>query len=87
MKSLKPGTDTFNSSVTSISKCGFWLLCEDVEYFIAFNDYPAFKDASVDKIFNLKFLSPKQLHWPDIDIDIELDALVNPESFPLQYKK
>ena len=86
MKSSKLGIDTLTSSVTAISKFGFWVLCEDKEYFIAFNDYPAFKNAPVDKIFNLKFLSPKQLYWPDIDVDIELDALDKPESFPLIFK-
>ena len=50
MKSLKPGTDTLTSSVTAITKFGFWILCEDKEYFIAFNDYPAFKNTPVDKI-------------------------------------
>jgi hypothetical protein len=61
-------------------------LCENKEYFIGFNDYPAFKNATVDSIFNLKFSSPKQLHWPDIDVDIEVDALEKPERFPLIFK-
>ena len=86
MKSSKPGINTLTSSVTSISKFGFWVLTEDKEYFISFNDYPAFKKTAVDQIFNLKFLSPNQLHWPDIDVDIELDALEKPERFPLLYK-
>jgi hypothetical protein len=31
-------------------------------------------------------LSPDQFHWPDLDIDIELDALKTPEKYPLAWK-
>ncbi|MEW6241535.1 MAG: hypothetical protein AB1564_12070 [Chloroflexota bacterium] len=26
-------------------------------------------------------------HWPDLDIDIELEALQHPERFPLKFKR
>ena len=80
------GTDTLTNSVTNISKYGFWILCHDTEYFIAFSDYPAFKNVPVDQIFNLQCTGNTQLRWPDIDVDIEIDALENPERFPLMYR-
>jgi len=80
------GTDTLTSNVTAISQYGFWLICHDKEYFIAFNDYPVFKNVSVDKIFNMQFKGNSQLRWPDIDVDIEVNALENPEMFPLLFK-
>ncbi len=86
MKSLKNGTHTSTNSVTNISSVGFWILADEKEYFVAFNDYPGFKKASVEAIFNVKFVSPKQLHWQEIDIDIELDALEHPEIFTLSYQ-
>jgi hypothetical protein len=86
MKFSKKTTGNLTKGVTAISKFGFWVLCENKEYFIGFNDYPAFKNATVDKIFNLKILSPKQLYWPDIDVDIEVDALEKPDRFPLVFK-
>jgi hypothetical protein len=86
MRSTKHGTNILTSNITSITHFGFWVLNEDKKYFISFTDYPAFKDVSVDKIFNLKIVSPGQLHWPDIDIDIEIDALENPHRFPLSHK-
>lgn len=85
MKLSMPETDTLTNSVTSISKFGFWVLCDDKEYFINFKDYPEFKNASVEAIFDVRFLSPKQLHWRTLDIDIEIDALQNPEAYPLQF--
>ncbi|MDL2240493.1 DUF2442 domain-containing protein [Bacteroidales bacterium OttesenSCG-928-K03] len=64
---------------------GFWILCDDKEYFINFNDYPDFRRAPLDAIFEAKFISPKQIRWPSLDIDIEIDALKNPEIYPLQF--
>ena len=86
MKSLKNGTRTSTNSVTNISSVGFWILANEKEYFVAFKDYPRFKKASVETIFNVKFIGQKQLHWEDIDVDIELDALEHPEKFTLSYQ-
>ncbi len=85
--SLSPdGISTFPSEVTNISHLGFWLLVDDREYFVPFQDYPAFFDATVSQIYYVEKLGPGQFHWPDLDIDIELEALEFPQRFPLQYK-
>ena len=75
-----------NSEVTNISSVGFWILIQDNEYFVSFNEYPFFKNMSIQDIFKVKMLSPDQLHWEKHDIDIELSALQNPNQFPLLYK-
>jgi len=31
-------------------------------------------------------LSPTQLYWPDLDADIEIEALEQPEHYPLVFK-
>jgi hypothetical protein len=72
--------------VTNISSAGFWILVDDVEYFIPFGDYPVFKKATVQQIFNFRRLSPNQLHWPDLDADVEIEALENPDEYPLLWK-
>jgi hypothetical protein len=80
-----PGVSTSNSEVTNISILGFWLLVDDREYFVPFDDYPVFRRATVAQIYALERLSPTQLHWPELDADIELGALEHPEQFPLVY--
>jgi hypothetical protein len=80
------GVSISRSEITSIGPLGFWLLVDDREYFVPFADYPAFKDATVAQIYNVQQLGPEQLHWPELDVDIELDALQHPERFPLQFK-
>ena len=73
------------SGVTNISATGFWLLVDDREYFVPFDDYPIFKSATIGQIYNLRRVGPAQFHWPELDADIELEALDNPERFPLKF--
>jgi hypothetical protein len=74
------------SEVTNITHLGFWLLVDDKEYFVPFQDYPAFLNANISQIYNVQETGPGQYYWPDLDIDIELDALENPEQYPLQFR-
>jgi len=87
MISSKNGTDTLQYEITNIERFGIWLLADDKEYFIKFDDYPSFKKASIEQILNVKRISPGQFRWPDIDEDIELEALEYPEKYILRYKK
>jgi hypothetical protein len=72
--------------VTNIGNLGFWLLVDEHEYFVPFADYPAFYQATVAQIYNVVHVSPEQFHWPDLDIDIELDALKHPDRFKLVFQ-
>ena len=72
--------------ITNITAFGLWLLVDDQEYFVPFSDYPVFQEATVAQICSIQRLSPRQFHWPEIDADIELDALETPERFPLQFR-
>lgn len=85
MNSELPGTAISHSEVTAIGPTGFWLLAEDREYFVPFDDYPVFRSATIEQIFTVQPLSPTQFHWPALDADIELEALERPEHFPLKW--
>lgn len=51
-----------------------------------YEDYPWFKEARLTEIYNLKLFHGTHLHWPDLDVDLELDALRQPEKYPLVFK-
>lgn len=74
------------SEVTNIGASGFWLLSNDVEYFVPFADYPIFREATVAQIYDMQQLSPGQFHWPQLDADIEVEALAHPENYPLVFR-
>jgi hypothetical protein len=81
------GTNTSLNEVTNITQTGFWLIVENKEYFVPFNDYPEFKKATVDQIYNAKQISPGSFYWEELDIDIELAALAEPDKYPLKFKR
>lgn len=83
MKSETLGRDTSEVEVTQISKHGIWLLLEDKEHFLSFDNFPWFKDASVSAIHNVELLNEHHLYWPDLDIDLAVECIRQPESFPL----
>jgi hypothetical protein len=83
MSSSLPGIAISDSPVTNIDLHGFWLLVGDAEYFVPFADYPVFATATIEQIFTVQQLGPRQLHWPDLDADVELDALQAPDRYPL----
>lgn len=87
MTSLMPGNDILAAEVTGASPIGFWLLVADREYFVPFADYPDFLQATIGQLYQLEQLSPNQVYWPDLDIDIDLNALEEPERFPLTFKR
>ena len=82
MKLLKNGKDTL-VSVENINKFGFWILVNGKEYFLNYDVYPYFKDENVAHISNVKLLHETHLSWPELDVDLEIDNLENPEKYPL----
>ncbi len=86
MNSSPPGAATSVCEVTNISTQGFWLLVDDAEYFVPFADCPIFRKATVEQVFAVERLSPRQLHWPALDADVELDALEHPGHYPLVWR-
>ena len=54
--------------------------------FMSYDDFPWFKDASVGKVLNVEEPSPGHFYWPDLDIDVGLETIENPENFPLKAK-
>ena len=81
------GAGISQSEVMGITELGFWLLVDDKEYFVSFADYPDFTQATVRQIYNVKRIGPDAFYWEELDIDIELGALVEPEKYPLKFKR
>jgi len=86
MKSSTVGKGISKPEILNISANGIWLFVLDKEYFLPFTEYPWFKDAPVKSILNVLLLDQVHLHWPDLDVDLELQSLEYPDQYPLQYK-
>lgn len=81
-----PGTAISAAEVTNISQHGFWMLIDGREFFLPFEEFPWFKQATIEAILHVQRPAPGHLHWPDLDVDLSVDSLEHPERYPLQSK-
>ena len=86
MSLLMNGVDTSIVEVTNISLHGFWLLTHGEELFLSYESFPWFKNKSIRDITNVIEESPEHVYWPDLDIDLTYESILNPEKFLLKSK-
>lgn len=79
-----PGVTTSEAEVTNISRHGFWLLLDERELFLPFDEFPWFKGVPVEAILRVERPQPHHLYWPDVDVDLSVDSIQNPERYPLK---
>lgn len=77
------GTITSAAEVTNISRHGFWMLLGEEELLLSFEQFPWFKQATVDQITNVQRPTPNHLYWPSLDVDLSVDSIRRPGDFPL----
>jgi len=86
MSSWQLGEPTSGAEVVDISAHGIWLLAGDAEHFLSFKEFPWFKGASIAAVLNVREELPGNFHWPELDVDLCLDSIKNPERYPLKSK-
>lgn len=69
--------------VSHMSKHGILLSLDKREVFLAYEDFPWFKNAPVSAVLNVELPQPHHLYWPDLDIDLAVDSINNTERYPL----
>ena len=79
MKLKEHGATTSRTEVTNIDSMGFWLLVDEKEHYLSFEDFPWFMDSPVRE-------SEDHFFWPSLDVDLTLDMIDQPEAYPLKYK-
>ena len=82
--SAKVVTGTFlEAEVTQIDGQGIWVLIGDKESFLPFEKFPWFREAFVGTIHHVELLNNNHLGWPDLDIDLAVESVEDPDGFPL----
>jgi Protein of unknown function (DUF2442) len=82
MKSKIVGRLTLDVEITNIDMKGIWLLTNDKEFFLPFEKFPEFRDATVREIHNVRIANQSRLYWPDLDVDLPLDTIGNGNAVP-----
>ena len=86
MNSSVLGAVTSAAEVTNMDRFGLWILVREKEYFLPYEQYPWFKDAKVDQILNVQLLHEEHLYWSELDVDLCIESLEQPDKYPLVYK-
>jgi len=84
-KLKKPAKSISNKAEIQNISNRMWVLVSEKEYFIPFEDFPWFLKATIKEIYNIQLFHGHHLHWPDLDVDIDIEALTHPDSYPLKY--
>jgi hypothetical protein len=77
------GTVTSAVEVTNVSPHGLWLLLDDREVFLHYEQFPWFREAPIGKVVHVELPSSGHLYWPELDVDLEVECVLHPERYPL----
>lgn len=78
------GASISEVEVSMASNKGFWLLLGKEELFVPYNEFPWFKNATIEEISSIEWPTPDHLYWPLIDVDLSVESIRNPSKFPLR---
>ena len=77
------GTTTSAAEVTHVSKHGFWLLLANEELLVPFAEFPWFRKATIEQLSDVQWPSADHVYWPQLDVDLSVESIRNPQAFPL----
>jgi hypothetical protein len=83
VKSALRGRRTSAVEVTNVSGRGFSLTLDGRTLFLALEQFPFFRDATIGQLCNVQRPHAGHLHWPDLDVDLSEDSIERPDLFPL----
>ena len=81
-----PGIPTSIAEVTHVSKHGFWLLLDEEELLVPFEQFPWFRKATIEQLSEVLWPTPNHLYWPQLDVDLSVESIRDPFAFPLVSK-
>jgi hypothetical protein len=67
----------------NVSQFGFWLLYGGQEYFLPFEQFPWFKNASIAQLSSIEMQGKGHFHWPQLDVDLSAEIIQRPEKYKL----
>jgi hypothetical protein len=80
------GANTSIVEVTHIDSRSLWLYVDGNEYYMPFDEFPWFADATVRQMCNVERHGNEHFYWPALDVDLTLDMIEYPDKYPRKYK-
>jgi hypothetical protein len=60
-----------------------WLLLDDEELHLPFEQFPWFRQATIEQLLQIEWPTADHLYWPHLDVDLSVASIRDPSSFPL----
>lgn len=54
------------------------------EPLMPFEAFPWFRKVTIEQISNVERPTENHLYWPDLDVDLSVESIRNPDAFPLR---
>lgn len=83
MRYEAPGPGTLSVEVTNVTTHGLWLLINEREIFLPFEEFPWCREAPIGKVVHVELPSLEHLYWPELDVDLEVESVLHPERYSL----
>ena len=77
------GTDTSGVELLGRTEEGVRLSVDGQERFLAFEQFPWFRNASMKQLADVRRPTPEHLEWPGLDVDLSLRSIDDPAAYPL----
>lgn len=82
MDSQKQSNTPLKVEITGISSHGVSIVLNGRELFMAYTNFPWFREQPVKNLLNVEEPTPGHFHWPDIDVDLSIEMIEHPERYP-----
>ncbi len=69
--------------MSNVSVHGMWLLIDNRELYLPFEEFPWFREASIGALADIERPNERHLYWPQLDVDLTLDSVQDPARYPL----
>ena len=87
MSSLALGKTISEVEVTNIDQHGIWILLQGEELFLPYEKFPWFKEAKISDVLSVELAGNNHLYWAELDVDLMVDSIKEPDKYPLFYKE
>jgi hypothetical protein len=74
---------TSTVELSNVSAHGIWLLIDDRELFLPYDEFPWFRDATIAQLSSIERPTSGGIRWPDLDVDLSIDSIEHPDRYPL----
>jgi hypothetical protein len=78
------GIGTSGVELTHVFPQGLWILVDGEELLLSFQDFPWFRNASIQELSRIERVTADHVRWPGLDVDLCLDSIRHPQNYPLQ---